>query len=188
MRKPNMKRGLATELNLLAAALLSTLATSGASRATASEGNRQPGEKRDVVVYANAEEYASFPILARTDQELTLLFQVQDLAKLRASGEHPHDQRAAVPRWATSRDGGLAWNVHETCPPLGRVRDIGYGSAPLEDGGTVTLTFSSTEPLQAIVQHGIDRLPPLSGRGPGARRQVSGHRPGAVPDASTRWA
>jgi hypothetical protein len=111
---------------------VSTLATSGASRAAASEGNHQPGEKRDIVVYANDEEYASFPILARTDQELTLLFQVQDLAKLRASGEHPHYQRAAVPRWATSRGGGPTWKIHETCPPLGRVRDIGYGSALLE--------------------------------------------------------
>ena len=126
-----------------------------ACRTTASDGNRQPGEKRDVVVYAKDEEYASFPILARTDQELTLLFQVQNLAKLRASGEHPHYQRSAVPHWATSRDGGLTWNNHETCPQLGRVRDIGYGSAPLEDGGTVTLTFSTTKPLQAIVQHGI---------------------------------
>ena len=175
MRKPNMQRGLATELNLLAAALLSTLATSGESRATASEGNRQRGEKRDVVVYAKAEEYASFPILARTDQELALLFQVQDLTKLRASGAHPHGQSLAVPRWATSRDGGLAWNVHETCPPLGRVRDIGYGSAPLEDGGTVTLTFSSTEPLQAIVQHGTIGYRPYqdAGREPGDKYPVT---------------
>jgi len=33
----------------------------------------------------------------------------------------------------------------------GQKRDISYGSAPLADGGTVTLTFSSTEPLRAIV-------------------------------------
>ena len=155
MRERNVSTSMKAGVNLLAAALLSTLATSGASRAAASEGSRQPGEKRDIVVYANDKEYASFPILARTDQELALLFQVQELAKLRASGEHPHYQRSAVPRWATSRDGGLTWKIHETCPPLGRVRDIGYGSAPLEDGGTVTLTFSTTEPLQAIVQHGI---------------------------------
>ena len=83
--------------------------------------------------------------------------------------------RQASSRWATSRDGGLAWNVHETCPPLGRVRDIGYGSAPLEDGGTVTLTFSSTEPLQAIVQHGVIGYRPYqdAGREPGDKYPVT---------------
>lgn len=79
---------------------------------------------------------------------------MQELAKLRTSPEHPHYQRFAVPRWATSTDGGLSWKIHESCPPLGPIRDIGYGSAPLADGGTVTLTFSLTEPLQAIIQHG----------------------------------
>ncbi len=136
------------------ASLLLVFAALGATHAQADSGPRKPGEKRDVVAYAKPDEYASFPILARSDMGLTLLFQVQDLAKLRASGQHPHYQPVAVPRWATSRDGGLTWNVHQTCPPLGRVRDIGYGSVALEDGGTVTLTFSSTEPLYAIVQHG----------------------------------
>jgi hypothetical protein len=70
-----MRNSMTAAVNLLAAALMSTLASSEASRAAASEGNRQPGEKRDLVVYANDEEYASFPILARTDQELALLFQ-----------------------------------------------------------------------------------------------------------------
>lgn len=125
------------------------------THAAAGDGVRQPGEKRDIVVYANDKEYASFPIIARGDQELVLLFQVQDLAKLRASGEHPHYQRLAVPRWATSRDSGLTWKIHKTRPSFGGVRDIGYGSAPLEDGRIVTLTFSSTEPLQAILQDGI---------------------------------
>lgn len=115
---------------------------------------RRSGEKRDVIVYAHPEEYASFPIIARTDQQIVLLFQVQELAKLRASPEHPHYQRFAVPRWATSTDGGFSWKIHQSCPPLGPIRDIGYGSAPLVDGGTVTLTFSLTEPLQAIIQHG----------------------------------
>ncbi len=116
---------------------------------------RQPGSKRDIIVYANPEDYASFPLLARTDDQLVLLFQVQNLAKLRASDKHPHYQPAAVPRWATSRDGGSTWTIHETCPKLGPIRDISYGSAPLADGGAVTLTFSSTEPLRAIVQHGV---------------------------------
>ena len=116
--------------------------------------SRQLGEKRDVVVYANPDEYASFPQIARTDNELVVLFQVQNLTKLRACGEHPHYQKAAVPRWATSCDGGLTWTLHDTCPKLGPVRDISYSSAPLKDGGTVTLTFSSVEPLRAIVQQG----------------------------------
>jgi hypothetical protein len=116
---------------------------------------RKTGEKRDVVVCANNEDYASFPQLARTDDEQVMLFQVQNLAKLRASDKHPHYQSMAVPRWATSRDGGLTWAIHKTCPQLGPIRDISYGSAPLKDGGTVTLTFSSTEPLRAIVQHGV---------------------------------
>ena len=155
--------------------LLLTFGAFGASGAVAGEGARRPGEKRDVVVYARDEEYASFPILVRSDQELTLLFQVQDLAKLRATGTHPHYQSLAVPRWATSRDGGLAWKIHETCPPLGRVLDIGYGSAPLEDGGTVTLTFSSTEPLQAIVQHGAIGYRPYqdAGRKPGDKYRIT---------------
>jgi len=114
----------------------------------------QTGTKRDIVVYANPEDYASFPQIARTDDELALLFQVQNLTKLRADSEHPHYQKVAVPRWATSCDGGFTWNMHETCPTLGPIRDISYGSAPLKDGGTVTLTFSSTETLRAIVQHG----------------------------------
>ena len=29
---------------------------------------RRPGEKHDLVVYANSEDYASFPQLARTDE------------------------------------------------------------------------------------------------------------------------
>ncbi len=113
---------------------------------------RQRGEKRDTLVYANPEDYASFPQLARTDGELVLLFQVQSLEKLRALAEHPHYQKVAVPRWATSRDGGLSWEVHETAPKLGAVRDISYGSAPLADGGTVTLTFCN-KATRAIVQH-----------------------------------
>ena len=115
---------------------------------------RQPGEKRDIVVHANLDIYASFPQIARTDNALVLLFQVQSLVKLRAASEHPHYQKAAVPHWATSRDGGLTWDLHETCPTLGPIRDISYGSVPLKDGGTVTLTFSSAEPLRAIVQQG----------------------------------
>lgn len=115
---------------------------------------RQSGTKRDIVVYANPDDYASFPQLARSGDELVLLFQAQNLAKLRAASEHPHYQKAAVPHWATSRDGGLTWAVRDTCPKLGPVRDISYGSAALKDGGTVTLTFSSAEPLRAIVQQG----------------------------------
>ena len=115
---------------------------------------RRRGEKRDITVYANPEDYASFPQLARTDNELVLLFQVQNLEKLRASGQHPHYQPAAVPRWTTSRDGGLTWTLHETAPTLGSVRDISYGSAPLADGGTVTLTYSDQSSLRAIIQHG----------------------------------
>lgn len=160
---------------LMGAILLLNFVTLGTSRAMADEGQRRPGEKRDVMVYVQDEEYASFPILARSDQELTLLFQVQDLDKLRASGKHPHYQSLAVPRWATSRDGGLAWKAHETSPPLGRVLDIGYGSAPLEDGGTVTLTFSSTEPLQALVQHGTIGYRPYqdSSREPGDKYPIT---------------
>ncbi len=67
------------------------------------------GEKRDVVVYANDEEYASFPSLVRTDDELVLIFTAQNLEKLRASGGHPHfhDPSIAMPLWVTSRDGGM---------------------------------------------------------------------------------
>lgn len=114
---------------------------------------RRPGEKHDLVVYANPGDYASFPQLARTDDALVLLFQVQNLVKLRAMAEHPHYEKVAVPRWATSRDGGLTWAVQETCPTLGPVRDSSYSSAPLKDGGVVSLTFSD-EPLRAIVQRG----------------------------------
>lgn len=117
-------------------------------------GQRKCGEKLDITVYAQMEDYASFPQLARTDNALVLLFQVQNLAKLRAAAEHPHYQKMAVPRWAISRDGGLTWKINDSCPLLGRVQDISYGSAPLADGGTVTLTFNSTEPLRAIIQHG----------------------------------
>ena len=45
--------------------------------------------------------------------------------------------------WATSRDGGLSWAVSDTCPRLGPIRDISYGSAPLKDGGC-DLTFGQT--------------------------------------------
>ncbi len=99
------------------------------------------GTKRDIVVYANPDDYASFPQIARTDNELVLLFQVQNLAKLRAASEHPHYQKAAVPRWATSSDGGLAWSMHETCPTLGPIRDISYGSTPLKDADLFALRF-----------------------------------------------
>ena len=122
-----------------------------------SQPARQPGEKRDITVYANPADYASFPQLARTDNALVLLFQVQNLAKLRAANEHPHYQKVAGPRWANSRDGGLTWKINDSCPPLGHVQEISYGSAPLADGGTVTLTFigkGSTDPLRAIIQHG----------------------------------
>ena len=44
---------------LVASGVLLTFAASGASRAMADDGARRPGERRDVVVYANAEEYAS---------------------------------------------------------------------------------------------------------------------------------
>lgn len=114
---------------------------------------RRPGEKQDLVAYANPGDYASFPQLVRTDDALVLLFQVQNLTKLRAMAEHPHYEKAAVPRWATSQDGGLTWAVQETCPTLGPVRDISYSSAPLKDGGGVSLTFSD-EPLRAIIQRG----------------------------------
>ena len=117
-------------------------------------GQRRAGEKRDIVVYSDPEAYASFPQLVRTNSELVLLFQVQELAKLRAASKHPHYQAFAVPRWASSRDGGLTWSRHDTCPPLGAVEDISYGSVALADGGTVTLTFSSSEAMQAIIEHG----------------------------------
>ncbi len=112
------------------------------------------GEKVNAVVYAHPNEYASFPQIVRTDEELVLLFQVQDLEKLRAIPEHQHYQMVAQARWAVSRNGGRTWAVRETCPPLGPVRDITYSSAPLKDGGTVTLTFHTEEPLQAVIQRG----------------------------------
>lgn len=116
--------------------------------------SRQPGEKRDIVVYADPGDYASFPQLVRTDDALVLLFQVQSLERLRAHSQHPHYQPVAVRRWATSSDGGLTWATSDTCPRLGAIRDISYSSAPLADGGSVTLTFGSSEPLWAIIQHG----------------------------------
>lgn len=40
----------------------------GGLSALAEAQARRPGEKHDVVVYARDTDYASFPILARTDQ------------------------------------------------------------------------------------------------------------------------
>ncbi len=120
-----------------------------------SKKSRNVGEKWDTIVYAPANEYASFPQIARTDKELVLFFMTQNLEKLRASDKHPHHQSIAEPRWAISRDGGLTWRIYNKCPKIGPIRDYSYGAAPLNDGGLVILTFSSTDPLRAVIQQGI---------------------------------
>ena len=85
--------------------------------------------------------------------------------------------RAALGDFA---DGGLTWKIHQTCPPLGPVRDIGYGStARGRRNRDLDVQYHRAAARDRSARH--HRLPPLSGRGQGARRQVSGHQPGAVP-------
>ncbi|NLX07427.1 MAG: exo-alpha-sialidase [Phycisphaerae bacterium] len=112
------------------------------------------GEKVDRVVVANPDWYASFPQLFRTDREVVLLFQVQELERLKAIPEHPHWQKVAQPRWAVSRDQGLSWDVTDRPPQVGRVLDATNPSCPLADGGTVTLSFDRNRPKVALIEHG----------------------------------
>ena len=72
---------------------------------------RESGEKRDCVVYAPHDEYASFPLLAKTEGELVIFFHTMNLEKLRAHEDHPHGQKGAEGRWAISRDGGFTWDM-----------------------------------------------------------------------------
>ncbi|MFA9478860.1 sialidase family protein [Phycisphaerales bacterium AB-hyl4] len=107
-----------------------------------------------IVAYEAPGEYASFPQLVRTDQSLVIVFQMQLLEGLKEKDLHPHHQPVCQLRYLESRDDGRTWSAHKTCPALGKVLDISYGSAPRTDGGTVSLTFSQDRPMKAIIEHG----------------------------------
>jgi hypothetical protein len=64
---------------------------------------RKPDTKRNIIVYANFEDYASCPQLACTDDCLMLLFQDQNPVKLCTSDKHPHYQPVALPPPASQR-------------------------------------------------------------------------------------
>lgn len=110
--------------------------------------------KKDIVVYAPGDEYASFPLLARTDRELVLYFHTQNLDKLRADKDHPHAQKVAESRWAVSKDGGVTWTIHTDCPALGRFEYSTYGTVARKDGGIALITFSASAPPRVILQNG----------------------------------
>lgn len=112
--------------------------------------SRAPGTKLDLLVYGPPGEYASFPQLIRTEKDLLLFFTTQNLEKLKATEKHPHYLPAAEPRWATSTDGGLTWEVSSKHPKLNKVLDSSY-AAPLNDGGLVSVSYES-ETLFSITQ------------------------------------
>lgn len=116
---------------------------------------RRPGDKKDITVFANSGTYASFPQLIRTDREVVLLFQAQDLESLRQIPEHPHYQKVAQPFWSVSTDQGHTWQIHKTAPKVGKVLDTTNPSAPLKNGGMLTLSFHQGFPKYALHQQGL---------------------------------
>jgi hypothetical protein len=96
--------------------------------------------------------YANNPQVVRTDKEVVLVFGVQRIDEVRASGVHQHYQPAATTHWAVSRDGGMTWTITSEAPRVGRVLDATYG-VPLREGGMATITFlRPSEPIYALIQ------------------------------------
>ncbi len=116
---------------------------------------RNRGEKKEIVVFADPNTYASFPAIVRAEDKVVIVFQSQNLEKLRAIPEHPHYQKVAQPSWAVSTDQGLTWQTATTAPAVGRILDATNPAGVLADGGMVTLSFHVGRPKYALIQRGF---------------------------------
>jgi hypothetical protein len=74
--------------------------------------------KRDFVIYADNEYYASFPEIILMKDQLVVYFERQKLSELRASPLHPHYQPASKIYFATSNAMEQNWTYSEESPPL----------------------------------------------------------------------
>jgi hypothetical protein len=77
---------------------------------------RKAGEKADLEVYGIAGDYASFPDLYRTENELLLSFPVQPVELAGRTSEHVHHQLFSDTCWVISRDEGLSWSIARARP------------------------------------------------------------------------
>ena len=93
-------------------------------------------------VYDNPADYASFPGFVRTDKEIALIFTIQPLDALKASGLHPHYAPVIQYRYARSLDEGKNWSVTRDAVPLGAVqqatRYMHSASAAMTNGSLLT--------------------------------------------------
>ena len=130
--------------------MLSALAAMAVSLAAIAqtEPTTMPEQPQQVTVFADANTYACFPDIIRTEEGLVIAFHVQDLAALKATGKHPHYGPVIEARFAFQRFGQEGWAVTDELPALGKVLDVTRAGAGL-DGGMFQLRrgwVPNTEP------------------------------------------
>ncbi|HHY84607.1 MAG TPA: exo-alpha-sialidase [Verrucomicrobia bacterium] len=97
-------------------------------------------ERRDVL-YGETDQYAAFPNIIRTDREIVVKFETQDLQALRsASVRHPHYRPVAQPVWIVSTNRAASWAIATNAPTIGNVLDNTFGGS-LPDGSLFDMTW-----------------------------------------------
>jgi hypothetical protein len=111
---------------------------------------RQPGaspmtqpsinQPQQVTIFADPNTYATFPQFIRTEDELIVTFNAQNLGELKAAGLHPHYGMRRSERYAVQRLGQAGWTIMDTLPiPAGRVLDAGRTWVGFEQAGGLHL-------------------------------------------------
>jgi hypothetical protein len=100
---------------------------------------QQTDQPQQVTIFAEANTYASFPDIIRTEEGLVVNFHVQDLAAMKATGKHPHYGPVVQDRFAFQRFGQEGWTVTDELPELGKLLDVTRAGAGLDGGGMFQL-------------------------------------------------
>ncbi|HEU5123331.1 MAG TPA: sialidase family protein [Verrucomicrobiae bacterium] len=119
-------------------------------------------------LYTETNHYAAFPSIIRTEREIVVKFETQNLQALRsAKVKHPHYRPVAEPVWVVSTDNAATWTITTNAPTIGKVLDNTFGGA-LPDGATFDLAWhyikgtTTRPPFVLNIYHGTLAQPSWS--------------------------
>ncbi len=108
--------------------------------------NPKPMAPEAFVIHGDVNDYASFPEIVRTENELIVFYQVQPIEKLKQDGaHHSHYQLYDERYFAVSKDNGKMWDITRKPPIIKNVRDITRTYADLKNDKILDLRYRHKE-------------------------------------------
>ncbi len=104
-------------------------------------------------LHADVNDYASFPVIVRTDDKLVVFYKVQPLEKLKQKGApHPHYQPYFEYLYSISKDNGRTWTKTENPPVLRNIQDISRAFVPLKNNEILDMRFRHKKQVKGFEQ------------------------------------